>query len=129
MRTLITQYKEDNPDIISFRRPDILYPYWEKNKGRQELSGDPTIVNKNMELYFSNLLEKMMDIFYKKNGYRSESSKTLIKLWRTLSEEEKLKNHLDFEVEQDFKELIDIYLSQKKEAEDIAKFMTIKMQK
>jgi hypothetical protein len=64
-----------------------------------------------MELYFSNLVEKMIEIFYKRNGYRSDSSKTLLKLWRTLTEEEKLKSHLDFEVEKDFQDLINIYIA------------------
>lgn len=111
MKRLITIYKMENPDDNNFRRPEVLYPFWEaiENKKSEDVQGDPANVRSDMDMYFQERCEIMLEMFYKKSGYPSEDPKVIAKFWTKgisvfgqcllIQSEDKNKYNLNFESE------------------------------
>ena len=92
-----------------------------------------------MEQYFQERVEILIDLFYKRNGYRSDEPKVLMKFWmktisvllihfNSIKKDDKERLLLDFEYPDDIYSILTNYLQQKKDSEDISRFVDIKAQ-
>ena len=81
MRDLITAYKSQNLNDDNFRKPEILYPFWQVHF-RKQSDGEPKEVQEEIELYFQERCEIILELFYKKNGYNSEDTKVISTFWK-----------------------------------------------